>query len=171
MAPRPGWASAWALSSRLSLQIRVDYTTIGRYMGVNRERPRRATLIGSLFATFLVIGATSLVLLVGVHPRGIVYGRIHTCDASVIVNNDACYSRIRYEPVQGFKLRFVGIGDSPIFIGTTSTATTDADGYYSISLPVGHYLIPGYFDGGPRALDVIAGKKAEADFQLWRLPQ
>ena len=138
---------------------------------MNRELRHRIALVSFGFAICLATGAASLLLSVSLPPHGIVYGSAHTCTASVIENNDACYSRTRYEPMPGFKPRFVGVGDHPFFLRTIFIATADADGYYSISLPAGHYLIPGYFDGGPRELDVVAGKKVEADFQVWRLPQ
>lgn len=50
-------------------------------------------------------------------------------------------------------------------------AMTDSRGYYSISLPAGHYTIPLYIDGGPKELNVIAGQEVQADFEVVRLPQ
>jgi hypothetical protein len=85
---------------------------------------------------------------------------------SVTVNNDACYSRRHYEAIPGAKLEFVRSSDNSSF-----TAVTDSRGYYSISLPAGHYTIPLFVDGGPKELNVVAGHQVEADYQVWRLPQ
>src|SRR5437588_12652186 len=95
---------------------------------VDRELRHRLALIGVGLAMCLVIGATSLALSISLSPHGIVFGTVHTCTASIIENNDACSSRIRYEPIPGSKPRFVGVADQPLFIGTTFIATADADG-------------------------------------------
>jgi hypothetical protein len=116
-------------------------------------------------AACLAIGMAGLLVLDGLAPRGVVHGSLHACDFSVAVNNDICYSRSHYEAIAGAKIPFVRTSDN-----STSSAVTDSRGYYSISLPAGHYTIPLFIDGGPKELNVIAGQKLEADFQLWRLP-
>jgi len=119
-----------------------------------------------LAATTFAAAVLSLLALTNAFtPRGVVYGNVYRCAISPIVNNDACYSRRGYEPVAGAKLRFVR-SDNVVF-----TATGDSLGNYSISLPAGHYVVPGYFDAGPRQLTVIGGQRVEANYQIWRLPQ
>ena len=108
---------------------------------------------------------SGLLVLNGLAPRGVVHGSVHICDFSVSVNNDICYSRSRYEAVPGAKLPFVQTSDNSTF-----TAVTDSRGYYSISLPAGHYTMPLFVDSGPKELNVIAGQQFEADFEEWRLP-
>ena len=107
-----------------------------------------------------------LLLRTTLSPEAKVYGSVHICDISPIVNGDACYSRRRYEPVAGAKLQFVRTDDSGVFV-----AITNSMGDYSISLPAGHYRVANYIDGGPRELTVVAGQLTEADFEIWRLPQ
>jgi hypothetical protein len=116
-------------------------------------------------AACLAVGICGLFLLNGLAPRGVVHGSLHTCDYSVAVHNDICYSRSHYEATAGAKIPFVRTSDNSTF-----TAVTDSRGYYSISLPTGHYKIPFYVDSGPKELDVIAGHQVEADFEVWRLP-
>jgi hypothetical protein len=130
-----------------------------------RMKDRLSLLLVALPVCFAV-GLSGLFLLNNLSARGVVYGTVHICRMSVIVNNDACYSRVGYEAIPGAKIQFVRTGDSSRF-----TAVTDASGYYSISMPVGHYTIPLFVDGGPKELNVIAGHKLEANFQVWRLPQ
>ena len=116
-------------------------------------------------AVCLAIGVFGLLLLNGLAPRGVVYGSVHICDFSVRVNNDICYSRSHYEAVPGAKVPFVRTSDNSTFM-----AVTDSRGYYSISLPVGHYTIPLFVNSGPKELNLGAGERVEADFEAWRLP-
>jgi len=126
----------------------------------------RMSLLFVSVAVCLAVGVSGLFLLDRLSPRGVVYGTVHICDMSVIVNNDACYSRRHYEAVSGAKLEFVRTSDNSRF-----TVVADSNGYYSISLPAGHYTIPLFVDGGPKELNVIAGQRVEADYQVWRLPR
>jgi hypothetical protein len=125
---------------------------------------RRMPLLFLALAVCVAVGVSVLIL--NLPPRGVVYGTVHICDMSVTVNNDACYSRHHYEAVSGAKLEFVRSSDNASF-----TAVTDSRGYYSISLPAGHYTTPIFVDGGPKELNVVAGHQVEADYQVWRLPQ
>jgi hypothetical protein len=119
----------------------------GVELSVSKTVVGRVGLIGLGIGICLTVGLTTLVLSTTLSPHGVVYGSVHTCRISITMNNDACYARIRYAPMAGSKVRFVGVSDRPLFIGTTFMATTDTNGDYSISLPAGHYLLPGYFDG------------------------
>jgi hypothetical protein len=116
-------------------------------------------------AACLAIGTFALLLLNGPPPRGVVHGSLHTCDFSIVVQDDICYSRKNYEAIAGANIPFIRTSDHSTF-----TAVTDSRGYYSISLPAGHYTIPLFVDSGPRDLNVIAGHQVEADFEFWRHP-
>lgn len=132
-----------------------------------RLRPWQVSARSLVLAAALCAAAvlSLLELTNGLTPRGVVHGSVHRCGVSPVVNNDACYLRRGYEPVAGAKLQFVRSDDRVVF-----TAITDSLGSYSVSLPAGHYVVPGYFDGGPRELTVIGGQRVEADYQIWRLP-
>lgn len=124
----------------------------------------RSLFLGA--ATCLVAAVSLLLLASQFSPHGVVYGSVHRCDFSPVVNDDACNSRRGYETVPGAKLQFVRADSNVVIV-----AVTDSMGNYSISLPPGHYVVPGYWDGGPREVTVIAGQRVEADYQVQRLPQ
>ncbi len=88
-------------------------------------------------------------------------GHVSTRACGGAARDDA--TTCRFHPAPGIALTF-----RPVNGGTASVATTDARGFYSVSLPAGQYQVgprePLLSKQGSRLLTVSAGQALTADF-------
>jgi hypothetical protein len=107
-------------------------------------------LAGALAALVL-----TLVLADPFSPRGVVFGSFQECGLCPAQEATALH------PLVGVAIKFVRVGWSREYV-----AVTDSLGNYSVSLPVGDYLIrqTSLYARGPGEVRVISGQRVEADF-------
>jgi hypothetical protein len=111
-------------------------------------------LIG--MAVCLVMGLSGLFLVNVLTPRGEVHGTARFCQ----------WGGSYCKPLPGATISLVRDSDH-----STYTVRADSKGWYSISLPAGHYTLHGFIDAGPRQLSAAADQRVLADYEVWSLPQ